>query len=530
MPSGTSDTIDSSRISPLSSVLSRARELALARHRSVLASVVERIPMLDPLSALQSAAHAVAHSAAHSAVHDTTPDGTTGDITDVRMYWTRPADDFALAGLGTAASFTPEGADRFATIDREWTALIADAVIDDPSGGAPGAGPALMGGFAFDPEGPRTDLWQDFAAARLVLPRMQIAVTGGKCWLTTNVLVGLDGRPDVEPATLASARVAFVSAAHGAAALTNAAHARTSADFIVEESLAGSIAAVASGDGLTYADVRGTFDWRATVHDAVEAIHAGKIEKVVLAREMRATAPYDFNVTAVLRQLRAAHPTCYVFGCWHGASAFVGATPERLVRVDGHDVQASSLAGSVRRGVTPADDAAQAAQLLTSTKDRAEHEIVRQALCAGLARLCDDVTASDEPALLSLPHVHHLYTAVRARLRDPHTILQLVAQLHPTPAVGGEPRNAALRFIREHEKMDRGWYAAPIGWLQRDHGEFAVALRSALIQGAAASLFAGCGVVADSDPDQEYAESLLKLRPMQAALAAAADCDDGRAQ
>jgi isochorismate synthase EntC len=155
---------------------------------------------------------------------------------------------------------------------------------------------------------------------------------------------------------------------------------------------------------------------------------------------------------------------------------------------------------------------------------------VRQALCTGLARLGDDVTASDEPALLSLPHVHHLYTAVRARLRDPHTILQLVAQLHPTPAVGGEPRNAALRFIREHEKMDRGWYAAPIGWLQRDHGEFAVALRSALIQGAAASLFAGCGVVADSDPDQEYAESLLKLRPMQAALAAAADCDDGRAQ
>jgi isochorismate synthase EntC len=139
-----------------------------------------------------------------------------------------------------------------------------------------------------------------------------------------------------------------------------------------------------------------------------------------------------------------------------------------------------------------------------------------------LGLLCDDVTAADGPALLSLPNVHHLHTAVRARLRDPHTILQLVAQLHPTPAVGGAPRNAALRFIREHEQMDRGWYAAPIGWLQRNRGEFAVALRSALVTGAQASLFAGCGVVADSDPDQEYAESLLKLRPMESALAAAA--------
>ncbi|HEY8309206.1 MAG TPA: chorismate-binding protein, partial [Gemmatimonadaceae bacterium] len=213
----------------------------------------------------------------------------------------------------------------------------------------------------------------------------------------------------------------------------------------------------------------------------------------------------------------------YVFGCWHGDSVFVGATPERLVRLDGRDVQASSLAGSVSRGATAAEDAKHATLLLTSTKDRAEHEIVRRALCAGLERLCDDVAAAEGPALLSLPNVHHLHTAVSARLRDGHTLLQLVAQLHPTPAVGGEPRNAALRFIREYEKMDRGWYAGPIGWLQRDRGEFAVALRSALVSGADALMFAGCGVVADSDPEQEYAESLLKLRPMQIALSAALD-------
>jgi isochorismate synthase len=494
----------------LDSLLSEASARAQANRRRVLVSVVERVPLEDPLEALCAAEHA----AKHDAEHDVTSASTITDITAIRMYWTRPADDFALAGLGAAASFAPEGADRFAAIDREWAALVADALIDDPSGGAPGAGPALLGGFAFDPEGPRTDLWRDFPAARLILPRLQLSVTGGNCWLTTNLIVGIDGRTDADSATLTHLRSAF---------LIDDAHTTAGTSACTRANVAGSVAtsfAELPGDSMTHEDVRDASNWRATVRDAVRTIRSGKLEKVVLAREVRATAPHDIDVVAVLRQLRSAHPTCYAFGCWYGDSAFVGATPERLVRVDGRDVQASSLAGSVRRGATPVDDAAQAQQLLASTKDRAEHEIVRQALCTGLGLLCDDVTAADEPALLSLPHVHHLHTAVSARLRDPHTILQLVAQLHPTPAVGGAPRNAALRFIREHEQMDRGWYAAPIGWLQRNHGEFAVALRSALITGAEASLFAGCGVVADSDPDQEYAESLLKLRPMESALAA----------
>jgi isochorismate synthase len=479
----------------LEELLERAAANARTHKHRVLVSVTERVDVADPLLAL------------NAAVRIASADTDLAELIATRMYWTRPIDGFTLAGLGAAVTFAPDGADRFATIDREWSALIGDALTVDTSGCAPGAGPTLMGGFAFDPEGPRTELWRDFPAAHLMVPRLLLARMGDECSLTTTIIVRADGQPDIQPELIVRLRSALL------------------ANVVM---LTGSNEGVASGDHVTYADVRNASDWRVTVRDAVDDIRTGKIEKVVLAREVRAAAQHDFDIITALHQMRSAHPTCYVFGFWHGDSAFVGATPERLVRVDDRNVQASSLAGSARRGTTPEDDSARAAELLASEKDRVEHEIVRRALVAGLERLCDDVITDDGPALLSLPNVYHLHTAVRAQLRSGHTLLQVVAQLHPTPAVGGAPRNAALRFIREHEKMDRGWYAAPIGWLQRDRGEFAVALRSSLITGSRASLFAGCGVVADSDPDQEYAESLLKLRPMEMSLAAALVIDDSR--
>ncbi|HET7034704.1 MAG TPA: chorismate-binding protein, partial [Thermomicrobiaceae bacterium] len=158
--------------------------------------------------------------------------------------------------------------------------------------------------------------------------------------------------------------------------------------------------------------------------------------------------------------------------------------------------------------------------LLASAKDRGEHAIVVRALAEGLAGICRELEMPAEPKLLSVANIHHLHTPLRARLQPGRTLLDAVERLHPTPAVGGWPRDPALRFIRAQEGLDRGWYAAPVGWLDRHGaGEFAVALRSALVEGASATLFAGCGIVADSDPDQEYAESAIKLRPMLSALA-----------
>lgn len=417
-------------------------------------------------------------------------------LTAVRMFWSRPAESFAVAGIGAAVSFTAGGAARFSTTDAAWRELLDDAIVDGPRGSAPGAGPMLMGGFAFDDDGPHTDRWRGFPAALLFVPRVQVVRAGGRCWLTMNLLVAPDATPEV--AQLLELRDRVLAA--------------------------GPAAPAAEGRGdeaLAWSELPGPDEWRALVARAVAAIRSGALEKVVVAREVRVTASHDVGIIVALQHLRSAHEGSYVFGIWRGDAAFIGASPERLVRVEGGGVRASTLAGSIRRGATAEEDDDLAARLLASAKDREEHEVVRRALCSALEALCDDVVSEDGPSLLTLPQVHHLHTAVRARLRPGHTVIELIERLHPTPAVGGAPREAALRFLHDHEQLDRGWYAAPVGWLQRDGGEFAVALRSALLRGAGASLYAGCGIVADSDPDREYAESRLKLVPMQLALAAA---------
>lgn len=482
----------------LPALLASARTKARATRRRVLVSIAKPIAPVDPLTLVEAMA-----STASAAIIDAAD----------RMYWARPADDFALAGIGAVVALGSGGADRFAAVDREWAALRADALVDDPSDGVAGVGPLLLGGFSFEPDGPRSEWWRAFRAARLIVPRLQVVAAGDEYWLTLNVLVAPDGNPDVDPESLTALRDLVED---GAVAGVNAP--------------AANAPAVAGAASLTLVGDERELAWRALVADAVSAIRDGDLEKVVLARELCVSAPRDFDPVAALRQLRADHQGGFIFGRWNGESAFIGATPELLVSVEGDRVLASSLAGSVSRGATAREDRALAAGLLASAKDRVEHEFVRRALCEGMALFCDEVDAADEPSLLSLPNVHHLHTAVTGRLRDGGSLLGLLARLHPTPAVGGEPRDAALRFIREHEGIDRGWYAGPIGWLQQSRGEFAVALRCALVTGREARLFAGCGIVADSDPAEEYAESSLKLRPMEMALERSVAASDAGAK
>jgi isochorismate synthase len=415
------------------------------------------------------------------------------------MYWARPSDRFAIAGIGAAAVLTAEGGDRFSEIERAWVALVDEAIVEDAGDAGMGTGPLLMGGFAFDPAGPRTTRWDGFPAARFTLPRFTVAEVGDDRWLTTSIVVGADGSPDVPLAELEASRARIVAPTERPSRSR-----RPAKDATVR-----------------YTDLCAPDKWRAAVRSAVDAIRAAELEKVVLARGVRATAADRFDITAAVRHLRAVHPDSFVFACWHGERVFLGASPERLVRLEGREVLASSLAGSARRGANAEEDASLAASLLGSAKDADEHAVVVRALRDMLAQVCDEVIAAPTPSLLTLPHMHHLHTIVRATLRGGHSLLELVGRLHPTPAVGGTPRDVALAFIRAHEHLDRGWYAAPIGWLQRQRGEFAVALRSALVHESEATLFAGCGIVRDSDADLEYAESVLKLRPMAAALAAA---------
>jgi len=467
-------------------LLTDARARTRATGRPVLVSLVTEGPAIDVTGALELVAPT------------TVFDGALGELAgEARMCWARPADGFALAGIGSVITIAANGPARFDTVNQAWKTLLEDALVVDPSGTAPGAGPVLMGGFAFDAEGGRADHWLNFGSAKLTVPRLHLAVVGDTSWITTTLLVGSDGQPDFDPAVLARLRTRALDVAHDSRrGATNRQR----------------------GGAVAFADAIPAAEWRALVTSAVSAIHEKQFEKVVLARAVRARANRGVDVGAVLRHLISAHPDCHVFGCWRGDAVFVGASPELLVGLAGRDVRASSLAGSVKRGATAAEDIELADGLLESAKDREEHDVVRRSLCAGLAELCDDVEAGDTPSLLTLPQVHHLHTAVRARLRPEHTLVDLVARLHPTPAVGGEPRDAALTFITAHERLDRGWYAAPIGWVGRGHGEFAVALRSALLRGREAWLFAGCGIMAESTPDGEFDESLLKLRPMELAL------------
>lgn len=257
--------------------------------------------------------------------------------------------------------------------------------------------------------------------------------------------------------------------------------------------------------------------WRDQVVAAVrDRIRAGELTKTVLARELVLTADQPLDVTAVVERLVGTHPAANVFA----VDGFVGASPELLVARSGHEVRAHPLAGTLPRASDPATDEANANALLGSAKDRWEHRITIEWLLEELLPFCSYIDAEPEPTIVSLPNVHHLGTRVEGRLSDPAaSVLELVAALHPTPAVGGAPQADALALIEELEGADRGRYAGPVGWVDgAGNGSFAVAIRSATIDGYTARLFAGVGVVADSDPEAELAETRAKFRAMLLAL------------
>lgn len=473
----------------LASLLSEARSRAMRGDGRVLVSLVERAPALDPLAILESFA---SRSTSDPALAVLFEQGS--------MYWNRGADAFSLAGLGAVATIACDGVTRFELADTQWSALVRDAIVDDNSGEASGVGPTLVGGFAFEPGGHQSEDWRGFLGAHLIVPRLLISSVAGQSWLTISALVGSDGEPDADADSLL--------------------------DLLRAVAGSGDIAGTESSSDVLNADLAlddrpAAARWCDSVSEAVKAIGRGEFEKVVLARAVHVDATNDIDPYETLRQLREANPNAFVFGYWRGTRAFVGASPERLIRLDGRSVQATSLAGTAKRGATTAEDGSVASALLASAKDRAEHAVVLRSLKEVLDEFCDDVTAASEPSLLTMPNVHHLQTEVRAELRAGNSLLKIAARLHPTPAVGGSPREAALRFIHNAEDLDRGWYAGPIGWIGRDSGELAVALRSAILYGSEAMLFAGCGIVAESDPDLEFAESLLKLQPMKSAIAAA---------
>lgn len=409
---------------------------------------------------------------------------------DRRFYWERPDRGEAILALGAAARIESRGESRFDDAAAEVRGIRERLGGPRGDGDAPAwAGPLLVGGFAFDFAAPASERWAGFPASELVLPERLLIGRGGEMW---HCLAGVGSAPaggrELAVAPLPSAR-----------------------EVVADDSRP---AFHASAD-------RPLGAYRGLVEKALGAIREGDLEKVVVARSCTVVGSRPFETLGVLRSLRALHPSCTIFAVARGPLTFLGATPERLVRLEKGLVTADAVAGTAPRGRTPQQDRRLARQLVESKKDQEEHSVVVRCVLEALAPHCGALLAPESPGLLQTDGIQHLHTPIQGRLRDPSrtTVLDLAADLHPTPAVGGAPRETALAWLRGHEDLDRGWYAGPLGWLApAGEGEFTVALRSLLLRGSEATLFAGAGIVAGSDPDAELLETRLKLRTGLGAL------------
>jgi isochorismate synthase len=414
-----------------------------------------------------------------------------------RFLLDRPAHGLQVIGLGAQRTLTGDGASRFEKTTPEARALAEDAhtVQPDPRPPAP---PLLVGGFAFADGGARGE-WSAFGPARLTLPELSSIRREGL--VTTVVWQPFEPGQSADDVAGRGARCAarWQERARGAGLAAEAPSARAS-----------EFHARSDAPHQAYVDL---------VARALTAIGDGAFQKVVAARSVTLSRPGGFEAARVVAELRRAHPSCTSFAIAREGSAFVGATPELLVRLVGRSVETAAVAGSAPRGRSPEEDGRLGRALAESGKEQREHALVVRAVGETLADLCDGITLPDAPRLLRLEGIQHLETPISARLRGGRTLLELVARMHPTPAVGGTPRRAALDWLEDHEGLERGWYAGPVGFVDAEGGgEFCVALRSALLHGEAAHLYAGAGIVAGSDPAAELRETQLKLRAMLGAL------------
>lgn len=420
-------------------------------------------------------------------------------VDEAAAVWLQPETGFGLVALGSAWTVEAAGEDRFRQVATAWSNLVADAIVAGPDD-VPGTGPLLVGGFGFEAEAARSAIWTGFESARLDLPTLLVTVTPARTWLTASIVV--------TPGETASG--AARSAADKAAGLWAALAARATDP----------VPLVPASAVLRFAgQVPEAPEWRSTVARFAGAVGRGRLDKAVLARRVDLDADRPVDVPAVIRRLEAAAPESTIFAVGRGGRTFLGATPERLARSEGREFRTVAMAGSIGRGADAAEDARLAADLLASEKDREEQAVVVEMLRETLAPVTDWLDIPHRPSVVRLRHIQHLTTELRGRLRGPAGIVGLVERLHPTPAVGGAPRELALEMIADAERLERGWYAGPLGWVDRHgDGEFVVAIRSGVIDHRTASLFAGCGIVADSDPQLEWDESLIKLRTLATVL------------
>lgn len=408
-----------------------------------------------------------------------------------RLFWANSERDLMLFGIGSAAEITANEK-RFEQLEQKWQRHIDGALIYNPYN-EQGTGLTALGGMSFDPLRTQSELWENYPQSLLTIPSYLIVCKEDECFLTINRYVMENDNIESIMDEIKEVESTVLTDANG----TNIREQKI--DFHIEKD---------------------PERWKKSVQKAVDTIRVGEAQKIVLARELRLKLSNRVDIGAFIESLMESQQQSYLFAYEQGDDCFVGASPERLVQIEGDALLSTCLAGTAPRGKTAAEDVQIAKdELLNDAKNREEHDHVVQMIKSSIAPFCEQINIPDAPVVLTLRNLQHLYTPVTARLNEGVSVFNLIEVLHPTPALGGVPTDKALHFIREEEQFDRGWYGAPIGWLDyKGNSEFAVAIRSGLAQKDEMSLFAGCGVMADSDPEKEYEETAVKFLPMLSIL------------
>jgi menaquinone-specific isochorismate synthase len=398
-----------------------------------------------------------------------------------KWYWAARDNAWAVAAAGTAWSIRGRGRGALDSVGEPIRALLAESADRV----------RVYGGARFDPDRRESDEWRLFGGALFFVPRLELRREGERFTLSCQLLLP----DDATEAKRADSLRALMTAED-------------------QPDAAGALDAAI----ITRHDTPHRAAWNGNVVTCLETFKRGDAEKVVLARQSDYLLDDSVRPLSLLRAIGLGTPNSYHY-CFQPMEgvAFVGASPERLYRRDGTRIETEALAGTRPRGATPEEDARLGEELLASDKEQREHAHVSRAIARVLSDRCTRIEEGT-PHLLRLGHYQHLLTPVLAELRGAIDDWTLLRDLHPTPAVGGVPRAAAVDQIRTLEDFDRGWYTGPIGWIDRDGAEFAVAIRSALVKGRSVSVYTGAGIVPGSDPDDEWRELENKLADFRAVL------------
>ncbi|GAB2543872.1 isochorismate synthase [Gracilibacillus alcaliphilus] len=448
-------------------VLQSAQKQAIQQSVPAFVSVTEQIEPIDPIVFFHAGS----------------------EFSNDRIFWSNADQQVELVGIGQAIYYQDQAA-SYQAVKKQWLEAIQNSFIVNSFDNVK-TGPIAFAGFPFDPEEQTKELWAKFAGSQLIVPTFLLTIEKGQYFVTTTTQVTHDSELDDLLKQLTEQKQQLLQ----------------STQFPPKE------------NQIILQHEVDPQQWKEMVQKATEEIAAEHVHKVVLARELQVEFSHSCSIAEIIAALKEVQDNNYVFAWEKDRTCFIGATPERLVKVDNNHVYSTCLAGTAPRGKTKREDRHLGEELLNDKKNLEEHQFVVDMIRKSVHSFAKYVNIPDKPVLYPLKNLQHLYTPVKAVLEEDYTIVDIIEKLHPTPALCGFPRHNSLAFIRQFEQMERGWYGAPIGWMDsRFNGEFAVAIRSALVDDTHASLFAGCGVLRDSDPHGEYQETAIKFTPMLDAL------------